>query len=46
VAVSLIQAATGNRIGAAAERLVYLAGFVLLMALLVWITYFDIQRLG
>ena len=46
VAVSLIQAATGNRIGAAAERLVYLTGFILLMALLVWVTYFDIQRLG
>ena len=46
VAVSLIQAATGNRIGAAAERLVYLTGFLLLMALLVWVTYFDIQRLG
>lgn len=45
VAVSLIQAATGNRVSEAAERLVYLAGFVLLMALLVWITYFDIQRL-
>ncbi len=46
VAVSLIQAATGNRIGAAAERLVYLTGFIVLMALLVWVTYFDIQRLG
>jgi regulator of sigma E protease len=46
VAVSLIQAATGNRIGESAERLVYLTGFILLMALLVWITYFDIQRLG
>ena len=46
VAVSVIQAATGNRIGAAAERLVYLTGFILLMALLAWITYFDIQRLG
>ena len=46
VAVSLIQAATGNRIGEAAERLVYLTGFILLMALLAWITFFDIQRLG
>jgi regulator of sigma E protease len=46
VAVSLIQAATGNRIGAAAERLVYVTGFVLLMLLLAWITFFDIQRLG
>jgi len=46
VAVSLIQAATGNRIGEAAERLVYLTGFLLLMALLAWVTFFDIQRLG
>jgi RIP metalloprotease RseP len=46
VAVAAIQSATGNRVSAAAERLVYLAGFIALMALLVWITYFDIQRLG
>jgi regulator of sigma E protease len=46
VAVALIQKATGNRIGAQAERLAYLTGFVALMALLVWITFFDIQRLG
>ncbi len=46
IAVSLIQAATGNRIGEAAERLVYLTGFIVLMALLVWITFFDIQRLA
>ena len=46
VAVALIQTATGNRIGAAAERLAYLTGFVALMALLAWITFFDIQRLG
>jgi regulator of sigma E protease len=46
VAVSIIQAATGNRVSEAAERLVYLTGFILLMALLAWITFFDIQRLG
>ena len=28
----------------AAERLVYLTGFILLMGLLVWLTLFDIQR--
>lgn len=44
VAVSLIQAVSGNRVSQAAERLVYLTGFVLLMMLLVWITFFDIQR--
>ena len=46
VAVALIQKATGGRISVAAERLAYLTGFILLMALLVWVTYFDIQRLG
>jgi regulator of sigma E protease len=46
VAVAIIQRVTGNRISVAAERLAYLTGFVLLMALLAWITFFDIQRLG
>jgi len=46
VAVAIIQRATGNRISVAAERLAYLTGFVLLMALLIWVTFFDIQRLG
>jgi len=46
VAVTIIQRATGNRISVAAERLAYLTGFVLLMALLIWVTFFDIQRLG
>jgi regulator of sigma E protease len=45
VAVSLIQAATGNRFSEAAERLVYMTGFFLLMMLLVWITFNDIVRL-
>jgi regulator of sigma E protease len=46
VAVSLIQAVSNNRISEAAERLVYLTGFILLILLIVWISYFDIQRLG
>ncbi len=49
VAVSLIQAVTGNRISEAAERLAYLTGFILLMALLAWVTLFDaglLQRQG
>ncbi len=41
VAVSLIQAVTNNRISEAAERLVYLTGFVLLMMLLAWVTLYD-----
>jgi regulator of sigma E protease len=49
VAVSLIQAVTSNRISEAAERLVYLTGFILLMMLLAWVTLFDtgiLQRQG
>jgi regulator of sigma E protease len=46
VAVSLIQALSNNRISEAAERLVYLTGFVLLIMLIIWISYFDLQRLG
>ncbi|MGI8929617.1 MAG: M50 family metallopeptidase [Candidatus Limnocylindrales bacterium] len=49
VAVSLVQAAVGNRVSVAVERFVYLAGFVFLMALLAWVTLFDtgiLQRTG
>lgn len=45
VAISIIQALSGNRISPALERAVYLTGFVLLMALLVWITFFDVGLL-
>jgi regulator of sigma E protease len=41
VAVALIQKLTGDRISVAAERLAYLTGFVLLMALLAYLTLFD-----
>ncbi len=44
IAVSIIQRLSGNRISATFERAVYLVGFLALMALLVWITWFDIQR--
>lgn len=44
VAVALIQAISNNRISEAAERLVYLTGFILLMMLIIWISYFDITR--
>jgi regulator of sigma E protease len=44
IAVALIQAVSNNRISEAAERLVYLAGFILLIMLIVWISYFDITR--
>jgi regulator of sigma E protease len=46
IAVTVVQSLTGNRISVATERAVYLAGFIFLMAFLVWITYFDIQRLA
>ena len=46
VAMSLLKAMSGNRITPNAERTVYLVGFMALMALLAWITVFDIQRLG
>lgn len=46
IAVSLVQRLSGNRISPTLERSVYLAGFVALMALLAWITMFDLQRLG
>jgi regulator of sigma E protease len=46
IAVTVVQSLTGNRISLATERAVYLAGFIFLMAFLVWITYFDIQRLA
>jgi regulator of sigma E protease len=49
VAVSIIRALSGNRFSVAAERLAYLVGFIVLMALLAWVTFFDLfgtQRLG
>jgi membrane-associated protease RseP (regulator of RpoE activity) len=46
MAMSLLKAMSGNRITPNAERTVYLVGFMALMALLAWITVFDIQRLG
>ena len=41
IAISLIQRVSGNRISAELERAVYLAGFVLLMSLILWISLFD-----
>ena len=49
VAVSLVRATVGQRISPAAERALYLAGFIFLMALLAWVTLFDtgiLQRTG
>jgi regulator of sigma E protease len=44
--ISLLQGITRNRLSPSFERAVYLVGFLALMAFLVWISYFDIQRLG
>lgn len=46
VTMALVQALSRNRVSPAAERMVYLTGFVMLMALLVWVTAVDIGRLG
>jgi regulator of sigma E protease len=45
ITMALVQAASGNRVSPAAERMVYLTGFVLLMMLLVWVTISDVSRL-
>ncbi len=42
----LIRRVVGDRFSVRAEQLTYLAGFGLLMAFLVWITYFDVTNLG
>jgi regulator of sigma E protease len=36
----------GSRVSLQAERLTYLVGFGFLFAFLIWITYFDIARIG
>jgi regulator of sigma E protease len=46
VAVAVVQRASGGRFTPSLERAIYFAGFVALMALLAWITLFDIRRLG
>jgi regulator of sigma E protease len=46
MAMALVQAASHDRVSPAAERLVYLTGFVMLMTLLVIVTWSDIQRLA
>ena len=44
--VILLKSAVGNAISVRAERLTYLVGFALLFAFLIWITAFDIARVG
>jgi regulator of sigma E protease len=46
MAVMLIKSVAGKRISLQAERLTYLVGFGFLFAFLIWITYFDIARIG
>ena len=41
-----IKSIAGTRISLQAERLTYLVGFGFLFAFLIWITYFDLTRLG
>jgi regulator of sigma E protease len=44
IAVSVLQAAVGNRIGGSIERFAYFFGFVLLIGFILWVTYFDVLR--
>ncbi len=41
-----IKALAGTRVSVRVERLTYLVGFVCLFAFLIWISFFDIVRLG
>jgi len=43
--MAIVQAASGNRVSPATERLVYFTGWVALMVFLVLVTFGDIQRL-
>ncbi len=42
----LVRRVVGTRFSVRAEQLTYVAGFGLLMAFLLWITYFDLTNLG
>ncbi|MER3418971.1 MAG: hypothetical protein C4343_07810, partial [Chloroflexota bacterium] len=42
----VIRAVAGRRLSVRVERLTYLVGFVLLFGFLIWLTAFDISRLG
>ena len=46
VLMALVRAVSRDRVTPHAERMVYLTGFVMLMALLAWVTALDIGRLG
>ncbi|MFI5261138.1 MAG: M50 family metallopeptidase [Candidatus Limnocylindrales bacterium] len=46
VLVGVLKRVMGARYSVQAERATYLVGFVLLFAFIVWISYFDIARLG
>ena len=44
--VILVKSVAGRRVSIQAERLTYLVGAGVILALLLWITYFDIARIG
>ena len=46
MAVLIIKRLFGARVSLRAERLTYAVGFVFLMAFILWISGFDIARLG
>jgi membrane-associated protease RseP (regulator of RpoE activity) len=41
-----IRALVGKRLSVRAEQLTYAVGFVMLFSFLIWITVFDVGRLG
>ena len=44
--VIVLKALVGKRLSLQAERLTYLVGFALLFAFLIWISAFDLARIG
>jgi regulator of sigma E protease len=46
VLVGVIKRVVGARLSLQAERATYLVGFGLLIVFIIWISFFDLQRLG
>jgi regulator of sigma E protease len=46
VLVIVVKSAFGRRVSLRAERLTYVVGFALLFAFLIWVTTFDVLRMG
>ncbi|HEX9045250.1 MAG TPA: M50 family metallopeptidase [Candidatus Limnocylindrales bacterium] len=46
IVMAVIKSLVGTRVSVRIERLTYLVGFAFLFAFLIWVTFFDIARLG